>query len=369
MSQRTRYDRHRGALALGLGSLLIAAVALLPAGGFARAATAPANTGEPSISGTPRVGEILRTTHGTWSGTDPITYTYQWRRCNGRGLPDASDCTRISNANDATYVLRSADAGFRIRSRVTATNADGSASAASNPTAVITSAKPVNTDAPLILGTAVVGNQLTADRGTWVGVQPITYRFQWLRCSSSGDNCSEISGANDNQYLLQDNDVGHTLRVRVTARNDAGTKSAISKQTDQVRAKSSPPPSGNTVAVGDLKATGDRLVVSQVRFSPNPVTSRTRPITVQIKVTDNKGRLVRGAIVFIRSVPRRTTGGNHNTTGADGWITYQLDPLQHFPAVNGNVQFFIKAYRQGDPPLGGVAGYRLVQVRVHTAGT
>jgi hypothetical protein len=28
------------------------------------------------------------------------------------------------------------------------------------------------------------------------------------------------------------------------------------------------------------------------------------------------------------------------------------------------VQFFIKAYRAGDPPLGGIAGYRLVQVRL-----
>jgi hypothetical protein len=37
--------------------------------------------------------------------------------------------------------------------------------------------------------------------------------------------------------------------------------------------------------------------------------------------------------------------------------------------VNGNVQFFVKAYRSGDPPLGGLAGYRLVQVRVLTADT
>ena len=66
--------------------------------------------------------------------------------------------------------------------------------------------------------------------------------------------------------------------------------------------------------------------------------------------------------------PRRTTGGNLQATGSDGWVTYQLQPLAHFPAVNGNVQFFVKAYRAGDPPLAGIAGYRLVQVRVLTAG-
>jgi hypothetical protein len=28
------------------------------------------------------------------------------------------------------------------------------------------------------------------------------------------------------------------------------------------------------------------------------------------------------------------------------------------------VQFFVKAFRQGDPPLAGVAAYRLVQVQL-----
>jgi hypothetical protein len=105
-----------------------------------------------------------------------------------------------------------------------------------------------------------------------------------------------------------------------------------------------------------------------VRFSPNPVTSRVQPITVRIQVTDTKGHLVRGALVFIRSTPRRTTGGDRQPTGSDGWVTYQLQPLPRFPAVNGNVQFFVKAYRTGDPVLGGIAGYRLVQVGVATAG-
>jgi hypothetical protein len=215
-----------------------------------------------------------------------------------------------------------------------------------------------------------VGNRLTANRGAWVGNQPITYAFQWLRCNASGDNCGEISGATDNAYVVVENDVGRTLRVRVTARNDAGARSAISNPTAQVRGTTPPPPppSGNTVAVENLRAAGDRLVVSQVRFFPNPVTNRVSPITARIRVVDTRGRLVRGAFVFIRSVPRRTTGGNRQPTGADGWVTYQLDPLRHFPAVNGNVQFFVKAYRAGDPPLAGIAGYRLVQVRVRTAG-
>ena len=38
--------------------------------------------------------------------------------------------------------------------------------------------------------------------------------------------------------------------------------------------------------------------------------------------------------------------------------------LSSFPELKGNVQFFVKAYRSGDNPLGGVAGYRLAQVRL-----
>jgi hypothetical protein len=43
-----------------------------------------------------------------------------------------------------------------------------------------------------------------------------------------------------------------------------------------------------------------------------------------------------------------------------------MTPRSTFPQPrNGyNVQFFVKAYRSGDNPLAGVAGYRLVQVKL-----
>jgi hypothetical protein len=68
-------------------------------------------------------------------------------------------------------------------------------------------------------------------------------------------------------------------------------------------------------------------------------------------------------LVFVRSTPRVTSGGRLVTT-MDGWATFRLEPLGSFPLrKQGNVQFFVKAYRSGDPPLAGVAGYRLVQVK------
>ncbi len=366
-----RYERNtfqRAYLTIVGGAAAIAAVgavfaALLSTESVAAPAVAPSNVTEPRVTGTTRVGQALRTTRGEWAGTEPIQYTFRWFRCDGPGAPDASDCRRITNAASASYVLREADAGFRIRSQVVARNADGSATATSNPTSVVIGARPVNTTEPTITGTARVGSTLEANRGQWAGDTPITYAFVWLRCNDKGDNCSEIQGANDTTYEVRDADTGRTIRVRVIARNDRGSTSAISNPTGVVGTNQPPP--GTGLPVGDLKAAGDRLVVSTVQFSPNPVTSRTEPITARVRVTARGGRPVSGAAVFMRATPR-VVQGQTAQTGGDGWVTLTLVPNGTFPQPrNGfNVQFFIKAFRPGDPGLGGIAGYRLVQVRL-----
>ena len=353
-------------LALRVLTALVAVAALVTSSSSATPAVAPNNIGEPAVTGTTRVGQVpaLDTRH--LDGHRPITYEFRWFRCEGRGASDASDCRRISNASDNTYVLRQADAGFRIRSQVVARNADGQDTATSNPTNVITAARPVNTAEPSISGTARVGSTLQANRGQWAGDQPITYTYVWLRCSAQGDNCSEIPGANDTTYEVRDADAGRTIRVRVIARNDRGSTSAISNPTGVVGSNQPPPPPpGSAIPVGSLQAAGDRLVVATVQFSPNPVTSRTAPITVRVRVTARGGRPVSGAQAFMRATPRVVEGQTSPTAG-DGWVTLTLVPNQLFPQPrNGfNVQFFIKASRPGDPGLGGIAGYRLVQVRL-----
>jgi hypothetical protein len=368
------YERHgsfrRTYLAILGGAAAIAVVGTVFAGllsteSIAAPTVAPNNTSEPRVTGTTRVGQVLRSTRGTWTGTEPIDYEYRWFRCDGRGAADASDCRRITNANNATYELRQADAGFRIRSQVVARNDDGQDTATSNPTNIVTAARPVNTKEPSISGTARVGSRLEANRGEWAGDTPITYSFQWQRCNPQGENCGEIPGATDTSYVVVENDSGRTIRVRVTARNDRGTTSALSNPTGVVGTNQPPPPATGTVPVSELKAGGDRLVVASVQFSPNPVTSRTAPIIVRVRITARGGRPVSGANVFMRATPR-VVSGQTAPTGADGVVTLTLVPNQAFPQPrNGfNVQFFIKASKPGDPGLGGIAGYRLVQVRL-----
>ena len=231
---------------------------------------------------------------------------------------------------------------------------------------MITAARPVNTTEPSISGTARVGSTLEANRGQWAGDAPITYTYVWLRCNDKGDNCSEIQGANDTSYEVRDADTGRTIRVRVIARNDRGSTSAISNPTGVVGSNQPPPnPAGHGCRCRSLQAAGDRLVVASVQFSPNPVTSRTAPITARVRVTARGGRPVSGAAVFMRATPR-VVQGQTAQTGADGWVTLTLVPNNQFPQPRSgfNVQFFIKASKPGDPGLGGIAGYRLVQVRL-----
>lgn len=83
---------------------------------------APTNSVAPVISGTAVVGQTLTSTTGTWAGTAPITYSYQWKR----GVTNIG-----TNAN--TYTLIQADAGntSNITCVVTANNG-ATANATSN---------------------------------------------------------------------------------------------------------------------------------------------------------------------------------------------------------------------------------------------
>jgi hypothetical protein len=67
------------------------------------------------------------------------------------------------------YVPTSADVGRRIRSRVIATNADGTDSFNSNATPVIRAApnKPSNAQLPTISGSPIENQTLTATTGSW----------------------------------------------------------------------------------------------------------------------------------------------------------------------------------------------------------
>lgn len=228
---------------------------------------------------------------------------------------------------------------------------------------------PTNTAAPTINDTTPErGQTLTASPGTWTGDQPITFRYQWERCNASGAACAAIAGATAQTYTVATADVGNTLRVTVTATNATGSRSASSAVTAVVGAGGPEGqirlPNGRISIPVTSVALPARLVVDGVRFTPNPVRSRQTPITVRVHVSDTRGFVVRGALVFIRSVPLLTSTPGEQPTGQDGWVTFTVQPRASFPLRSGfNVQFFFRARKPGDNVLAGVSTRRLVQVR------
>ena len=337
------------------------AAALAAPGAIGRSQAAPVNTKEPFIASQylVKVGSSISGNKGNWDGKEPITFSYQWLRCN----KDALNCQKVTNATGTEYEVVKADVGHTLRFEVTAKNADGSTKALSNGTQEIPGSanEPVASSPPTISGTPVVGEKLTAARGTWQGTQPISYAYHWQTCNAADTTCTN-TGAEGNTYTVAKADVGLHVRVKVTAKNSAGNSNAFSAPTAAV--KSSGGGTGTAVPVGDVGPAGERLVVDQVTFTPNPVSSRNQPITVRIRIKDTKGHLVSGALVSIQSTPVVASIPTPAATGEDGGITYSLQPEGDFPLKNGySVQFFVKAYRQGDPTLAGISGTRLVQVK------
>jgi hypothetical protein len=184
----------------------------------------PVDSAPPTITGTAAVGQTLTDVHGTWTNS-PISFAYQWERCDSAG----ANCAAISGATAQTYVLTTADGTHTIRVIETAANGSGSgAGATSAQTAVVPGPippAPASSTPPTISGTAKAGKTLTESHGTWSN-SPTGYTYQWERCNKTGALCGAITGATGQMYRLTGQDIGHTLKVIEVASNAGGAGGA-----------------------------------------------------------------------------------------------------------------------------------------------
>lgn len=238
------------------------------------------------------------------------------------------------------------------------------------------SAAPVNTAEPIISGTAKDGNTLTASSGTWTSSTPITYSYQWLRCDAQGIGCANIGGATGPHYQLRNADVGHTVRVRVTAKNADGSSTKESNPTAVVTSKTAPPP----VTVNGCPATGTgpidisqvsspaRLVIDGQTVSPTTISkASTNSITMRFHVSACNGRSVTGALVYATAVPfNQFSIAPETPTGSDGWATLTENRQGGFPASSRQqlLAVFVRARKTGDPLTGGISTRLLVSFPV-----
>jgi hypothetical protein len=344
----------------------------MPGSGSALALVPPDNTAEPSIVGDAVEGRTLTANRGTWGGSTPMSFAYRWLRCpSDGGAADGSNCAPIggSAGGGATYRLRDADVGIRIRVRVTASNTDGSDSAASNPTGVVQgSARPRVVDNPTISGSPTLGDTQTANPGTWSGTQPITFTYQWRSCNSAGNSCANIAGATGRNYVTRNTDIGRTLRIRVLARNTVGTEDATSTPTAviNVAAPTGCPGGNGPVNVTQLTPPA-RLLVDRFQVQPNPIPRSVGALTVGFRVTACGGRPVAGALVYVTAVPyNQFVIPPEGQTGGDGIAILRMERGKSFPAANNQslLVMFVRARKGGEPVLAGISTRRLISFRL-----
>ena len=319
------------------------------------------------VSGTAQVGSTLTVTTN-WSGTAPISYSFQWQRCNAQG-----SCTSIAGATGQSYVATTSDIGYRLRALVTAHNAYGTNSEYSNLTgsAVVAAAgKPALTAAPVVTGTAQVGSTLSTTAGTWSSATKVTYAYVWLRCDANGNACVAIGGATGTTRTLTSASLGHTVRSQVTATNSAGSTTALSAP-HAVAASAPAAPTGVIPVAGGKSSISastlslpQRLVISGVAFSPSRLSSRA-PFTARFRVMDTRGYVVRDALVYVVALPFGwTVTGHEVTTDTSGYATVVIHPTRAMPLRRGSLVLFVRARKQGGSLLAGVSTRRLVQVLI-----
>ena len=179
-------------------------------------------TGQPTISGTPQVGQTLTADTANIADEDGLTnptFAYQWR---GGGLT-------IIGATDSTYTLTASDQGKTITVRVRFIDDRNSIeSRISNATTAVAAAPNRQaTGKPTIGGTPQVGETLTAVTADTAniadedGLTNVSYRYQWLAGGS------DISGATGSTHTLTASEQGQTIQVRVTFTDDRDNAEAL----------------------------------------------------------------------------------------------------------------------------------------------
>ena len=194
-------------------------------------------TGAPTIGGTPQVDQTLTADTAGITDADGLTnvsYSYQWIRSDNGTDAD------IGGQTASTYTLADSDEGKAIKVKVSFTDDANNEETLTSAATGVVAAKPNSpaTGAPTIDGTAQVGETLTALTNGITdedGLDDVSYSYQWIR--NDGTNDADIGGQTGSTYTPTDEDVGQSVKLRVSFTDDAdNAETRTSEATDTVAA-------------------------------------------------------------------------------------------------------------------------------------
>jgi hypothetical protein len=207
---------------------------------------------------------------------------------------------------------------------------------------VTTHNAPTNLTAPAIAGQAQppVASALAGSPGAWstpTGAGPNSYSMQWESCDAEGSRCTAISGAVAQAYTPTSADVGHTLRMLVSAANYDGSSTALSAATGIVTGGEAPPRGGAGVggpasAAAPVANGSAASETAQLHLGVRgPVARRfaLRALRLPGRLVNSGGQPIAGASVDVLARDQgseRVRVIGHARTGADGGFVASVPP-------------------------------------------
>lgn len=170
--------------------------------------------------------------------------------------------------------------------------------------AITTSNAPANTTPPTVQAPSQIlpGATLQAQPGTWNAPSTagtVAYGYEWEDCDAQGSNCQAIPGAQATSYTATSSDVGHTLRVLISAADSDGHSTQASLATSMVLALPTPPAAGPGTGVANGAPASETATLRLGAPSTMHVSYAHRAFTVTGLLTDSQGRPIAGAILDV----------------------------------------------------------------------
>ena len=156
-----------------------------------------------------------------------------------------------------------------------------------------------NATRPTVSGDPQVGEELTANPGTWTGSP--TFAYQSQRCDVDAANCFAVTGATGQTYGVRIGDLGYRLRVEVTARKSQGSSTATSAVTSVVQPTTPVTNRRPTLTIVSIRFLGAR-VYARLRICDDTARNLT------ILATDSRPRRVSQTRRFSTIAPPNPCG-------------------------------------------------------------